>query len=101
MSPFELATAGRVLFGAGVRRQLAAAVVGAGAGRVLLVTGSSAGRAAPLAADLEGAGLAVTRIPIGGEPTLDVVRAGVAMARAAGAGPQAVVAVVAVGGGSA
>ncbi|MFL5305299.1 MAG: iron-containing alcohol dehydrogenase [Polyangia bacterium] len=96
MSPFELATAGRVLFGAGVLRQLAAAVVATGARSVLLVTGASAARAAPLAADLEAAGLAVTTFPIGAEPTLDVVRAGVAVARAAGG-----VAVVALGGGSA
>jgi alcohol dehydrogenase class IV len=96
VSPFELATAGRVLFGAGVQRQLAPAVLAAGAGRVLLVTGSSPVRAAALVADFEAAGLAVTTFPIGAEPTLDVVRACVAAARAGAAG-----AVVAVGGGSA
>ncbi len=98
MNPFELATAGRVLFGAGVQRQLASAVVAAGARAVLLVTGSSHGRAATLTADLEAAGLSVTRFPIAGEPTLDAVRAGVALARAADTGTDAV---VAVGGGSA
>jgi alcohol dehydrogenase class IV len=93
---FELATAGRVLFGAGAQRQVAAAVVAAGARRVLLVTGASAARAATLAGDLAAAGLEVTPFPIGGEPTLDLARAGVAAARGAGIG-----AVVAVGGGSA
>ncbi len=47
MSPFELATAGRVLFGAGVLRQLAAAVVATGARAVLLVTGLQRRRAPP------------------------------------------------------
>ncbi|HVT07272.1 MAG TPA: iron-containing alcohol dehydrogenase, partial [Polyangia bacterium] len=78
MSPFELATAGRVLFGAGVQRQLAAAVADTGARAALLVTGSSPARAGTVAADLQGAGLSVTPFPIGAEPTLDVVRAGVA-----------------------
>jgi alcohol dehydrogenase class IV len=60
------------------------------------VTGASTARAATLTADLAAAGLAVTAFAIGGEPTVDVARAGVAAARAAGAG-----AVVAMGGGSA
>ena len=96
MSAFELATAGRVVFGAGSQRQVAAAVAAAGARQVLLVTGANPARAATLAADLAAAGLGVTAFAIGGEPTLDLARAGVAAARAAGAG-----AVVALGGGSA
>ena len=96
MSAFELATAGRVVFGAGAQRQVAAAVASTGARQVLLVTGASPARAATLAGDLAAAGLGVTPFAIGGEPTLDVARAGVAAARAAAAG-----AVVALGGGSA
>jgi alcohol dehydrogenase class IV len=96
VSAFELATAGRVVFGAGAQRQVAAAVAATGARAVLLVTGASTARAATLTADLAAAGLAVTAFAIGGEPTVDVARAGVAAARAAGAG-----AVVAMGGGSA
>lgn len=96
MSSFELATAGRVVFGAGAQRQVAAAVAATGARGVLLVTGASRGRAATLVADLTGAGLAVSIFAIPAEPTVDVARAGVAAARAAGAG-----AVVALGGGSA
>jgi alcohol dehydrogenase class IV len=96
VSAFELATAGRVVFGAGAQRQVAAAVVATGARQVLLVTGASTSRAATLAADLAAAGLAVTAFPIAGEPTIDLARAGVAVARAIGAG-----AVVALGGGSA
>jgi hypothetical protein len=38
VSAFELATAGRVLFGAGAQRQVAAAVAATGARQVLLVT---------------------------------------------------------------
>jgi len=96
VSAFELATAGRVVFGAGAQRQVAAAVASTGARQVLLVTGASPARAATLAGDLAAAGLGVTPFAIGGEPTLDVARAGVAAARAAAAG-----AVVALGGGSA
>jgi len=96
VSTFELATAGRVVFGAGAQRQVAAAVAATGARHALLVTGASGARAAGLAADLTGAGLQVVPFAIAGEPTVEVARAGVAAARAAGAG-----AVVALGGGSA
>jgi len=96
VNAFELATAGRVVFGAGAHRQVAAAVAAASAGQVVLVTGASTSRAAPLAADLAAAGLTVTTFAIAGEPTVDVARAGAAVARATAAG-----AVVALGGGSA
>lgn len=96
MTAFELATAGRVLFGAGVQRQLAAAVAATGARQVLLVTGASTARAATLADQLRAAGLTVIPFAVGGEPTLELVRAGTAAAREAGAG-----AVIGMGGGSA
>ncbi len=96
MNAFELATAGRILFGAGAQRQVAAAVAATGARAVLLVTGASRARASALAADLTAAGLQVVPFAIAGEPALDVVRAGVAAARQANAG-----AVIGHGGGSA
>jgi len=96
VSTFELATAGRVVFGAGAQRQVAAAVAATGARQVLLVTGTSPARAATVAADLATAGIGVATFAIAGEPTLEVARAGVTAARAAAAG-----AVVALGGGSA
>jgi len=96
VSGFELATADRVLFGAGAQRQVAAAVAATGARAALLVTGASAARAATLAGDLTAAGLQVIPFAIASEPTVEVARAGVAAARVAGAG-----AVVALGGGSA
>jgi alcohol dehydrogenase class IV len=96
VSAFELATAGRVVFGAGAQHLVAAAVAATDAHRVLLVTGASSARAAALSADLAAAGLEVVPFTIAGEPTLDLARSGVEAAHAAGAG-----AVVALGGGSA
>ncbi len=96
MNPFELATAGRIVFGAGAQRQVAAAVAATGARAALLVTGASRARASTLAAELAASGVKVAAFAIPGEPALDVVRAGVAAARAAAVG-----AVVAHGGGSA
>ena len=96
MNAFELATAGRVVFGAGAHRQVAAAVAATGAHEVLVVTGARVMRSAPLTADLAAAGLGVTTFPIAREPSVEVARAGVAAVRATGAG-----AVVALGGGSA
>jgi alcohol dehydrogenase class IV len=96
VTAFEFATACRVVFGPGARRQVAIAVASTGARRVLLVTGASAARAATLVADLTALGLEVTPFSIAGEPSVDVARAGAGAARAADAG-----AVVAVGGGSA
>ena len=87
---FEFATATRVLFGEGVVREVAAAAAGMGR-RALVVTGASAERAAGLTASLQAATLAIA-----GEPTVDVVRRGVAFARAEGCDV-----VVAMGGGSA
>ena len=63
MSAFELATAGRVLFGAGVQRQLAAAVAATGARAVLLVTGASPARAAIARGGLAGSGAGGDDVP--------------------------------------
>ena len=80
MRSFEFATATRIVFGEGASRQIPA--MGA---RPLVVTGAS-GRHAP----------AGVRFPISGEPTVDQVRDGVALARKTECDH-----VIAVGGGSA
>jgi alcohol dehydrogenase class IV len=93
VTAFELATATRIVFGAGAVREAPAAVQGFGAARVLLVTGRSRARAEGLAGALAGAGLEVGWFSVEEEPTVELARAGVAAA----AGCEAV---VAMGGGS-
>ncbi len=85
---FEFATASRVVFGEGEARQLAAIV---GPARALVVTGSNPSRVQPLIAKLS-----CSLFSVMGEPTIDLVRAGVEQARA-----EACSAVVSIGGGSA
>lgn len=94
---FELATAGKIVFGDGVIAGLPALAreLGGPAGRVLLVTGSSAARTSGTVALLESSGLAIVPLAIHGEPTTDVARSGVTLAREAGC-----TLVVAIGGGS-
>lgn len=93
---FELATAGRILVGPGVRHQVPAAVVGFGARTVLVVTGRSQDRATPLIAGLAAQGIAAHVFAVGDEPSIDIARAGVRAIIDAGAD-----AVIAIGGGSA
>jgi alcohol dehydrogenase class IV len=88
---FELATATRIVFGAGAVREAPAAVQALGARRILLVTGADTARAEPVRASL---GVESVVFPVAGEPTVALARAGVAAA----AGCQAV---IACGGGSA
>lgn len=90
MTAFNFATAGRIAFGPGRRAELAAAVAALGS-RPLVCTGSDPDRHAELIATLAGA----TTFAVRGEPTLDVVRAGAAAARAHGADV-----VVGIGGGA-
>jgi alcohol dehydrogenase class IV len=92
---WEFATAGRVVFGVGARRQLAGAVRGLGR-RALLVTGRH------LANDSAWAGLGIdfdlqgsSRFIVEGEPTTDSVREGVRAYHAGGCDM-----VIGVGGGS-
>ncbi len=92
---FEFATAGRIVFGPGAVREVAPAACALGR-RVLLVTGCPEAIFAPLEAGLRSAGAEPVRFEVSGEPTLDVVRQGTAIARQAGSE-----ALVAVGGGSA
>jgi alcohol dehydrogenase class IV len=83
--PFEFATAARIIFGLGALREAGpAATELCPGGCVLVITGASAGRAAPLLADLEARGLRPTLFQVATEPTLDVARAGAKLARDAG-----------------
>jgi len=72
---FEFATASRIIFGVGVRRQLPGLVREFGT-RALVITGASADRAAPLIAALEALGIRCSRFSIPREPTVDLVREG-------------------------
>lgn len=92
---FEFATAGRILFGPGVAREIPALAAGFGR-RVLVVTGRDAQRAAPLIDALRDQGLAAATFTVPGEPTVALALAGVEQARAAGSDV-----VIGFGGGSA
>jgi alcohol dehydrogenase class IV len=91
MTGFEFATAGRILAGAGRAAELPGVLAGLGS-RVLVCTGANPARHAGL---LAGLGLPAAMFPVGGEPTVDLARAGIAAAREHGADV-----VVAIGGGS-
>lgn len=80
--------------GAGRVAEVPDAVAGWAAGRVLLVTGRSVERAAPLVDSLGRRGIAVGTYAVEGEPSIDVVRSGVAAAAGCDA-------VIGYGGGSA
>ncbi|MEO8373508.1 MAG: iron-containing alcohol dehydrogenase, partial [Candidatus Solibacter sp.] len=73
MPIFEFATAGRIVFGEGSVGQVPAAAASLGK-RVLLVTGATPERAAPLRQALSAAGLSVADFAVPGEPTVDLVR---------------------------
>ncbi len=77
---FDFAAPGRIIFGAGRRAELPGVVAELGS-RPLVVTGSNPGRYADLLAALGDPAVA----PIGGEPTIDMVREVVAAARQASA----------------
>lgn len=87
---FEFATATRIIFGEGTAATLSELVRPLGA-RPLAVTGSCAGRAAPLMAALP-----AETFPVSGEPSVELVREGARLAQAAGCD-----AVISIGGGSA
>jgi len=77
---FEFATATRILFGAGTVREVPPAAREMGR-RALLVTGRSQERSASLSAQLKAAGIACANFSVEGEPTLDLIRQGVHLAR--------------------
>src|SRR5262245_54302157 len=87
---FEFATAGRILFGAGTRREVpeAAATMGR---RVMVVTGASGERASELVAALP----SPAQFRVTGEPSIDTVREAVSTARSEGCEV-----VISIGGGS-
>ncbi len=91
---FDLAVPSDIRVGAGRVAEAPDVLTGWGARRVLVVTGRSPDRAAPLVAALAERGLDVSTFAVPGEPTIDVVREGTAAA----AGHDAV---VGFGGGSA
>jgi len=77
---FEFATATRILFGEGRVREVAPAAQRWGC-RALLVTGRTPERSDSLRDDLAAAGVAAMIFVAEGEPTIDLVRRGVAFAR--------------------
>ncbi len=77
---FEFATATRVIFGPGTLREVGPIACEFGP-RALLVTGSDPRRAEPLLALLHEHGLATITWPVRGEPEVETVRQGVALAK--------------------
>jgi len=92
---FEFATATRIVFGAGKLREIGGLVRGFGK-HALVVTGNNPARAAALLKLLEAERIASTTFAVPGEPTIQVVEQGTAMARSVGCDF-----VIAFGGGSA
>ena len=91
---FDLTLPNDIRVGAGRAAEAPDVVAGWGARRVLLVTGRSTERAGFLVDALNGRGIATSTYAVAGEPTLQVVRDGVAAAAGCDA-------VIGVGGGSA
>jgi alcohol dehydrogenase class IV len=92
---FEFATAGRIVFGPGTVAELGPLARAIGR-RAFVVTGKDKIRHAGVIGDLEGAGLGCTLFGVAGEPTVDLVRDGAGLFRAAGCEL-----LIAIGGGSA
>ncbi|HEY5785870.1 MAG TPA: iron-containing alcohol dehydrogenase [Microlunatus sp.] len=91
---FDLTLPTDIRVGAGRAAEVPDVVAGWGARRVLLVTGRSTERSAPLVAALTGRGIETTTYAVAGEPTIQVVRDGIAGAAGCDA-------VIGLGGGSA
>lgn len=91
---FEFATASRIIFGPGSVKELASVAKSMGS-RVLFVEGGSGSRTAGLVEQLKSQGLTVSELHVKGEPTVELVLAGVEQARA-----QNCDVVIGVGGGS-
>lgn len=91
---FEFSAPGKILFGPGRSAEAATEIVGWGS-RILLVTGSRPGRAAPLRDALLARGARLSEISLSREPHVEDLRSGVEAARSSRAQ-----AVVALGGGS-
>ena len=95
VSRFEFATAQRVIFGAGVVREVGTLAAALGR-RPLVVTGRDPGRCRPVLDQLRAQGLQPALFPVHGEPTVEDARRGAALARSGQADL-----VLACGGGSA
>ncbi|MGC9349511.1 MAG: iron-containing alcohol dehydrogenase [Anaerolineae bacterium] len=91
---FEFATTDRIIFGSGTVGEVGAVAEDMGR-KALVVTGSHVERAAPVLAALEDAGIAAVTFGVAREPTTELVREGVELARAEGCDL-----VVGIGGGS-
>ncbi len=78
MNAFELATAARVVFGAGTAARAGHEVRNLGARRVLLVTGRRVDRVPLVVASLREAGLETVALSVAGEPTVEQAREGAA-----------------------
>ena len=81
---FEFATAGRIVFGSGALQEIGGLCREFGR-HALVVTGRETRRAEPLLKRLDQSGLRATLFAVSGEPTVALVEAGIAQARAAGA----------------
>jgi len=77
---FEFATAGRILFGAGALAEVAPAARQMGR-RALVAVGCPAPTAARLREELGAAGVTTAVLEVAGEPTLELVRRGLELAR--------------------
>jgi alcohol dehydrogenase class IV len=93
---FDLAVPADIRFGAGRASEVPQVLAGLGAGRVLVVTGRSAVRVAPVRSALAEAGVSSVVLGVEGEPTVEVLRHAVALLVDAGCD-----AVLGFGGGSA
>ena len=92
---FEFATATRIIFGPGVLRELGP-LAREFAPRALVVTGANPRRAEPLFSLLREDGVGAVAFPVPGEPEIETVQQGVALARQGSCGL-----VISFGGGSA
>jgi alcohol dehydrogenase class IV len=92
---FEFATATRIIFGPGVLREVGPLARGF-APRALVVTGANSRRAGPLCSMLREDGVNAVAFPVPGEPEIQTVQQGVALARQENCGL-----VISLGGGSA
>ncbi|MFQ5795623.1 MAG: iron-containing alcohol dehydrogenase [Candidatus Bipolaricaulia bacterium] len=80
---FEFATATRIIFGRGTLQEVAPLATRMGR-RVLVVTGRTVERAAPLLEQLNEQGMEPVTVNVPGEPTTEIALAGVQRAREAG-----------------
>ncbi len=77
---FEIATATRIIFGPGTLREISSVAKGLGKS-ALVVTGHSIKRAEPLLVLLRAQGIGAVTFPVSGEPSVETIQQGVALAR--------------------